>query len=1207
MFTRLSKNCINHILISLFFLLISATAYAQGSTTSAFTEQAGATAPAVSAPVQLQSCREAIPGNGGNAGYLLSHGNIIADSVVLSVDGRTLHQGTDYNIDSGSGSLFFNDPVRLMSTINVSYQYDAGAKTPRSALSMNSPSLNILGSSLNFGLGISSSGGMDFNTYGMNMASKLGGAGNLTGMVYFSNPASNKRNMIAEGNSPFTTLAAKQQASTAKSDHFIMQNFDAKTGKASFHANFQDIGQSFSGFEAMSQGQPSGSSIMSQLTSLEKQKGIQKLGFGGDLQTGKTGGLSFDWNRVHDNKDQIVQQKLGYQATNFALNLSSQSIGNNFSRFADLSDPTLSPLAAQKGLSRTDLSMALGSTKSSYLQFNRSGISNGAGNFAQQSINLGSKGLSFSFGTSQSANTFNRFQDLSDSDKTSLALAIHRQFDPNAQVGAVTALDKTQLVGEMGLQRQHMDLNTMLGKTGQLAISQFGINDRTGGIHHQSLALSLGKISLNWMDQSISSNFTHLASMSNFEKTQFGNEVGMHRSELGLKMAMGKTGSLALSQMNMSDQNSGSGYSSQNLDYTGGNLQLSMKFANTDENFTRAFDLAGLTPMQKAGIAAERGYKRTDLNAVLKLNKTSNLTISNFSMTGKSDSVSLQQFHYTAKSLNMHLGLSSVGKDFQQAMSLDGLSVADKQTLQSEIGFNRTDFGLNYTGTKGLSLSTYTYNATDPADKMNRSNWKHNLVWDRGPGLHVNLLSEGNVNFTNGLVQNGMKHDLISLDMIPAKNMKLNMYHDTLANGGNDAWNSTTDTNYFHFENNQGARQNYMADLKQIDYGNGHFEKDSVFDMHMNPMAALAFHFSHQSQDRGNDPSVDVNSMDYSWKFSPALQMSGLYSMIDTNNNSNAMSSSFKIEGMATKTIKLMALMGNTWSQNHLADARTQGFGISGPVGKTINLATTYSFVQSPGQPVNKVVDLAVSNAKPCDLMGVKEMTFTAKVAQSDNLNKKVEQVTGQIAGTVAKTQIAMGYTGSLSPVPNGKTSTQAIARSLEITTDKNVKKPFHMQVLYKARNINWGDLILVRKYAADYRIMPGSTMNWSYVSFPEDQVGNVQQTKTSDFALTQTLTKDMNMNVHYATANNIIQRSTIDKLGASFTGKLDKLSDVQVGYDADLQTLNGHRTNSNTFHFAYNTKVDADHYLSVSTSYGLNSATAQNGLATNLDFKTIF
>src|SRR5690242_8012532 len=46
-----------------------------------------------------KSFSEIIPGNGTRAGYSLSHGGIIPDSVHVSVSARSLHSGADYYLD----------------------------------------------------------------------------------------------------------------------------------------------------------------------------------------------------------------------------------------------------------------------------------------------------------------------------------------------------------------------------------------------------------------------------------------------------------------------------------------------------------------------------------------------------------------------------------------------------------------------------------------------------------------------------------------------------------------------------------------------------------------------------------------------------------------------------------------------------------------------------------------------------------------------------------------------------------------------------------------------------------------------------------------------------------------------------------------------------------------------------------------------------
>ena len=87
---------------------------------------------------------------------------------------RSLHAGADYYLDPVSGSLAFTDPVRRFDSIRVTYRYAEGQDGSRSPLGgVSSFALNFKGASLNFGFGLSSLNGLDFNTYGLALSNRL--------------------------------------------------------------------------------------------------------------------------------------------------------------------------------------------------------------------------------------------------------------------------------------------------------------------------------------------------------------------------------------------------------------------------------------------------------------------------------------------------------------------------------------------------------------------------------------------------------------------------------------------------------------------------------------------------------------------------------------------------------------------------------------------------------------------------------------------------------------------------------------------------------------------------------------------------------------------------------------------------------------------------------------------------------------------------
>ena len=101
---------------------------------------------------------------------------------------------------------------------------------------------------------------------------------------------------------------------------------------------------------------------------------------------------------------------------------------------------------------------------------------------------------------------FKRLNDLSDADKTALALDLYRQFDANAKPEQVTPGDKAQIAKEAGLSRTGLRAEAGLGKQGALHLSQMAIGMQDGekakdtaGLRRDSLTLQTGALGFSYL------------------------------------------------------------------------------------------------------------------------------------------------------------------------------------------------------------------------------------------------------------------------------------------------------------------------------------------------------------------------------------------------------------------------------------------------------------------------------------------------------------------------------------------------------------------------------------------------------------------------------------------------------------------------------------------------------------------------------------
>lgn len=1052
---------------------------------------------------------ETLRGNGTRAGYVLSHGGIVPSSVQVSVGARTLRPDEDYYLDAANGSLGFAQPVRVNETIRVIYRYVEGQDGARSPVGVSGVSLKFNGTSLNFGYGVSSSKGLDFNTYGLALHAAPGkslrpGQASTTwdSLVYFSTPSASNGNRLQETTASITPLATpdKKTRQEAVSDRLLVQNVQTKSGKTGFRATFQDIGQNFTGFQAMKQSSTGDAARLAQIAALEKEAGVKRLGFGTDSALSRNGSFQFDWDQIKDGKDAIQKQALGFKADRFRFGYSTQSTGEKFTRFNDLREAEKAQWGREKGTTRQEMTLgfalgtaAAGKTAPGGFGFSQSLFGDKTGSLTRRAFDFSDHGLQFSRSERAADAKFTRLNDLTDAEKTALALDIRRQFNPNAKPEEVTAAEKAQVIRDAGLTRKR-DLfslapNSLLGKQSSLTFQQFTVVDDKGQIARQSLQYTTKGVAFNYLDQRIGDKFGHLTGLSDYEKAQLGNELGMHRTSIGLNLTLSKTSTLTFADTSVGD--TAGRMSRQNIAYTAKGLELKYAAADTDKAFVRAKDLAQTADPEKALIESERGFRRTD-------------------------------------------------------------------------------FAANYTALRGLAMTAFLSDALNPTDKQARSSYKDTLLWTPTKTTKWSFLREGSRFAQAGDVRESREHELFTYDTVPIKGAKFNFFRDALTTVSAGKAVPTVTTDFLHFESDRAKPLNWLAETKRVDYGNQKFEDTTQYDVNFRASKTLAFHLNTVAVDRGKDPSTDTKLLGWNWQTTKTLNFSGSFAETKTNNG---------------------------------ADVTAKTFALAGPLTKTLDIKGTYAEIDQHKKDVKAVSDVAISNAKPLNVAGLKKVVLTAHyAATNDQKKQQSELMAGKIQGMLGNHAFTAEYGGSLDVK-----GVSAVARTYSFTSDRNEKLPFHCDVFYKSRNINRGSLLLVRKYNAAWKVGKKAQLTYNYTALPEDAAGNPQPLKSSTFALKQSLNKTMSLTVDRTTALNETNKTATDKLGVTLGGKLDKVNTLAMGYSVDINIQGATRTDSQTCKLNYDCQLSGDRYLSLSATYILYAGTTPDAMQANIDFKTRF
>ena len=575
---------------------------------------------------------EIIKGNGTKAGYMLGHGGIVDVSETVTVGGNMKRRSKDYFLDYNTGTILFAEAVRTSDVIKVNYRYVPGKEGQRNGIGIPALSLR-LGSRSTLGILYASNAAMagqsyDMMTYGLNMKTSLGKKSKMTNMLYISTPQDSGRMSLLSGLAP---TGAKPKA-----DNMFVHDSILQSGNMSIKLNYQDVGKDFGGFMALKQQGAAPGEILNQL---EKEKGLKRMGLQADISMGKKTTTGMGFNKISDAGGDIIKQSFKIGNDKLKFNADLQKIDKGFTRFNDLAEGERGQWAKEQGMSRStiQLSMAPGkgmAADSAWNALNINTISDQSGKLTTRNLNFSSKKFSLTSNQLKVDAGFNRLASLTDAERTSMALSIYQQFDPNATAANVNDQDRAQILGEAGIERRNTRLGLNMGKSSAMQLGMINIGDKSGGISRQTLSLTGKKFSITGFMQSIDSSFTRLGALANIEKANFGNETGMKRTNLAGSFTISPKLQLSTSMSKVASDNGG--LSKYGLNLTSAKFTMSANYMDMDNQFTRVMDLAD---PDRAKLATEQGMKRYDLTTHLQATK--NITIDSYMYNAKNSNTEM--------------------------------------------------------------------------------------------------------------------------------------------------------------------------------------------------------------------------------------------------------------------------------------------------------------------------------------------------------------------------------------------------------------------------------------------------------------------------------------------------------------------------------------------------------------------------------------
>src|SRR5262249_41010953 len=132
-------------------------------------------------------------------------------------------------------------------------------------------------------------------------------------------------------------------------------------------AGYQEVGKKFGGFQALRLNNAGNKTLLDQLTALEAEKGVKRLGFGLSYDAGQRAkgkgqseaALNLDWSQIQDEKGAITQQLAEFGSKNFRFRYAGRDVSETFAAFNGLREADKAQWAKEKGLKTSSLGFGL--------------------------------------------------------------------------------------------------------------------------------------------------------------------------------------------------------------------------------------------------------------------------------------------------------------------------------------------------------------------------------------------------------------------------------------------------------------------------------------------------------------------------------------------------------------------------------------------------------------------------------------------------------------------------------------------------------------------------------------------------------------------------------------------------------------------------------------------------------------------------------
>lgn len=1173
-------------------------------------------------------------GTGKYTAYLLSKGNLISKSDFVSVGIKRMKRDTDYTINYNTGSLQFNSVIKAGETIRVDYRYKGDGTPIRNVVDPTASMLKFGSSNsnavLNFGYKTSDAnagaGAADILTYGLNTAFSVNQTTKLTGLVYSATPETPNR--ISFSNSQ-KNVPKQNAKTTAKKGNLLVQNLESKLGKLGFTATYQNVDETYQGFQTMRE---AGNIDQNLINQLEKQRGTKRTGFTADLPTGKDTALKFSTDSLADSKGAIKTQSISLGGPKLQMSMRTVDNSKDFTHYTD--DQT----RKESGIKRTysDLKFA---DKFGSLAFNQTSIKD---NRSQSSPGIDIKGFSF----------------------TTSALSVNvtsRDIDKNFTRGNDLAEpERAVLASERGIKRNTTSIKLRTSKTSSLSFDQGVIKDNLTGsgatIDTRGFAFSTGGLNLSMSTRKVDKNFTRANDLGDADKAQIAAEVGIKRTTTALSLRTGvkMDKSPAWSSFSESRLDSDSThYSRRSMDMVFGKLRAQV----TTQAMSPDFNRIGALNVEDRKQIALAARKQFDVNAQIghvsqdDINRTYNET-------------GLNRSNYSAQWDD---------KGYALAVSMSNINTAN--TL--DVGLNRT--ALSVTTPK----YTFYYKRHDIDSKFNRLSslqpveigaYGNEYGMERVEfGTNTKLLG-GNVNYLKADIKDSTTSSILKRSSFDytGKNLraKVNFLSvpDEFKRIG-DLSNSQEDKNYFYSEAGF-DRQDYWANFQanaaiNIDTylynaGSSSRKQDKSqqrISVSYAPKAgpritAFSDRYDFSSRDSGNIYRYDhrIISFDQTIKQLGALAVTGshdvnavssgadiptettvdklkleryfgkytkfTYESTDTETNKGYYDKNKKYS-IETPITRDLALVGNYATRDLVDDNQDEEnyvLGLRYALNSKLSM-TFYSVTNtSKAAGVTRSTQITASGLIAKRFGPLSDVTVNTSLSSSENRYKETARND--------KTTFQAGFYGGLISVEdieelNPQTGLYSPRKTTTFATSDDPKRWYQIKYMATEFKDSTGKLVHQDTADASFRLTPKSSLILNtYSGTKQANTPNnaliIQPISGNRYSYNNVINTRQSIYADYSIDQNELTSRRARTFGAGTKGELAANSKYDVYYGYARLSENGRKSTENVYRASIDYRVNSDHFLvfSAQKKSNLDSATInpdEGKTVFKLDYQSVF